>query len=237
MSHRTQKSTRRFAWCYKKLFLGKSLDTIAKQVYCYRINVLVSFYIHLFFFLVILLLKLSHVVTLFALNFVCSESLIYIPLVKSSLLSVTLVENSRIEKKTNIIEKEVLVKSQTEVESKKLAWRCFTSYKTMSGFLWARLFLRLTFSAFKLLHILLSSWKVRIFVVLQIAFSQTRSLNNFVSKIFYLFWSLNVAIILWAINVSKTRFGYGREASDFAHLKHWECTMYYPNKNVLNIFL
>ena len=205
-------------------------------MYCYRINVLVSFYIHLFFFLVILLLKLSHVVTLFALNFMFAPSLIYIPLVKSSLLSVTLVENSRIEKKTNI-EKEVLVKSQTEVESKKLAWRCFTSYKTMSGFLWARLFLRLTFSAFKLLHILLSSWKVRIFVVLQIAFSQTRSLNNFVSKIFYLFWCLNVAIILWAINVSKTRFGYGREASDFAHLKHWECTMYYPNKNVLNIFL
>ena len=59
----------------KKLFLGKSLDTIAKQVYCYRINVLVSFYIHLFFFLVILLLKLSHVVTLFALNFMFAPSL------------------------------------------------------------------------------------------------------------------------------------------------------------------
>ena len=37
----------------KNLFLGKTLDTIAKQVYCYRL-VLVSFYIHLFFFVVML---------------------------------------------------------------------------------------------------------------------------------------------------------------------------------------
>ena len=158
----------------KKLFLGKSLDTIAKQVYCYKLNVLVSFYIHLFFFLVMPLLKMLHVVTHFALNFMFAPSLWFIYHSWTSLLSVTLVENSRVKKKTNIIEKEALIKSRTEVESKKFGWRCCASDKTRSGFWWARLFLRVTFYAFKLLHVLLSSWKVRIIVILQIAFSQTQ---------------------------------------------------------------
>ena len=39
---------------------------------------------------------------------------------ESSLFSVTLDENSRVEKKTNIIEKEVFIKSRTDAKSQKL---------------------------------------------------------------------------------------------------------------------
>ena len=134
---------------------------------------------------------------------------------ESLLFSVTLVENSHVEKKGNIIEKEVLIKSRIEV-------------KSISGFLWARLFLHVTFSTFKLLQVFLNSWKVRIFVVFtnSILAKAVLLVTSF-PRHFFSFWCLNVAIILCAISASKTRIGFGKEASDFVHLKHWERTLYY----------